>query len=159
MPLSGLALVSKRNKPLLVVPVGGSPATSPEEERDRVVELHLTVHASLDVVDENAAAGPHAAGPYLGLLTLVGRHATFAYVGPTGVKAVAVADAEAEPVPRDAEMRAVLAALYQAYADWTCNPFVVGDGSDEDPVPTPESGGYVALARRLARISQMPVGA
>ena len=123
-----------------------------------MVELHLALHASLDVLDEKAALGPHAAGPYVGLLTLVGRHAVFAYVGLTGVKSLAVVDPDADPAPRDAEMRTVLAALHAAYLDWTCNPFVVGDGSDDDPIPTPDSSGYAAFAKRVAKIAQMPVG-
>ena len=166
----GLGLVGKRNKPLLVVPVHGRSAptpASPEEARDRLVELHLAIHASLDVVEERAAAAASEAGPplqpYMGLLSLVGRYATFAFVGPTGVKAFVVLDADTDAHGdgsdatsggvKESEVRNVLVALHAAYQDWLCNPFVVGDGSDDDPVPTPESPGYAAFAKRIAKIA------
>ena len=139
--------------------------SAPDADRERAVEIHLAGHASLDLVDKRARQGPSAAGAYLGLLGLVGRFATYALVGPTGMKAFAVADAESDPAPRDPEMRAILVALHAAYQDWTCNPFVAGGGSasggwdaiEDDPVPRPEACGYAALVRRVARVGSMPV--
>ena len=145
--LLGLAIVAKSNKPILVISTGDEP----------LVKLHFTVYSSLDIVDERVASPPVL--NYLGLLGLSGSHATYAMIsGATCVKVFAVFDADAEPAPRDEDVRLLLSGVAAAYVDWACNPFVKLDKRGlavvDDPVPLEGGTGVSQLRKRLSMLVQ-----
>lgn len=123
-PVLGVGFVGKQNKPLFI--------RSFDEDAESDLEVNLTVHSCLDVIDERAEP---STTPYLGFLSLMGRHATYGYIGPTRVKVFCVLDADTEPAPREEEMKQLLHSLHHAYVDWLCNPFIEIDLADGDPVP------------------------
>jgi hypothetical protein len=145
--LIGVAIVGKKNKPLLVL---GEP--------EQLVGLNFTVHSCLDLVDERC--GVPLAQPYLGLLGLSGAHATYAmFAGATNLKIFAVMDADSEPAPKDEQVKGLLQALHACYVDWACNPFVKLDKRGlavvDDPVPLDGGPGVDVLRARIGRLMQM----
>jgi hypothetical protein len=137
-PIVGFGIVGKSNKPLFI--------HSFEDDKDSDLEVNLTIHSCLDVLDERAEANTTAW--YLGFLALMGRHSTFAMIGPTRIKVFCVLDADHEPTPKEEDMKKVLNAIHQAYVDWLCNPFVDITLGEGDPIP-PENSKYF-----LSRIKQ-----
>jgi hypothetical protein len=124
-PVLGVGFVGKNNKPLYI--------RSFDADNESDLEMNLTVHSCLDVVDERAEAGQVA--PYLGFLSLIGRFSVYGYIGPTRIKVFCVLDADFDPGPRDEDVSKLLQTLHHTYIDWLCNPFVEINLSEGDPVP------------------------
>ena len=123
-PIVGIAYVGKNNKPIYV--------HSFEDSQESDLDVNLTVHSCLDILDERADPSSPS---YLGFLALVGRHSTFAMTGSSRIKVFCVLDSDYEPTPRDEDMNKLLSSLHQAYVDWLSNPFVEISLTDGDPVP------------------------
>jgi hypothetical protein len=79
---------------------------------------------------------------------LMGRHATFAFIGPTRVKVFCILDADMEPTPREEEMKQLLYALHHAYVDWLCNPFIEINLADGDPIPNDQIDNFTKRIKR-----------
>ena len=147
-----VALVAKRNKPLLVYALDDEG----EPDAQQLTKLHFTVFAALDLVEEKLQTPPVL--NYLGLLGLSGTHATYALItGATCIKVFAVFNADGEPAPKDDDVRHMLTGVHAAYVDWACNPFVKldrrGAAVVDDPVPLLDSGpGAAVLKRRLSEL-------
>lgn len=147
-PILGVAIVGKKNQPLFVHSFEDG-----EEERD--LELNLTVHSMLDIIDERAQTATVTAEDnfYLGFLSLFGRFCTYAMMGPTLIKVFIVLDAEHEPTPKEENLKRVLFSLHLAYLDYICNPFV--DVSEDEENPTPALHDSPAFLKRVARICEL----
>jgi hypothetical protein len=137
----GVGFVGKDNKPLYI--------RSFDSDNESDLELNLTIHSCLDVVDERAEAGHSSA--YMGFLSLIGRFSVYGFIGPTRIKVFCVLDADYDPGPRDEDMSKVLFALHHAYIDWVCNPFVEINLGEGDPVPLELATNFVKRVRRACK--------
>ena len=136
-PVLGVGFVGKNNKPLFI--------RSFDEDAESDLEVNLTIHSCLDVIDERTDP---STGPYLGFLALMGRHSTFAFIGPTRIKVFCVLDADLEPTPREEDMKQLLQALHHAYIDWLCNPFIEINLAEGDPVPNDQIENFTKRIKR-----------
>lgn len=80
-PLHGIAIISKRNEPILIMSFMNNDGQ--DEGTDSQIELELTLHSNLDCVEERillnqnpASSSAASSNYYLGLLSLMGTHAT-----------------------------------------------------------------------------------
>lgn len=145
-PILGIAFIGKDDRPILILPCSS-------DDRELDLELNLTAHSCLDAIETRKELNNSAVTPYLGFLSLIGRHATYGFIGPTKVKVLAVFDADFEPAPKDEDLLGFLTQLHQAYMDWLCNPFVEVD-FERDSVPNEFGPGGKSLFARLKRICE-----
>ena len=122
----GLALISKKQNPILIVDL---------VEATQLRDLQLAFHSSLDIVEELLEA--HRDVPrrslFLGLLCLAGDFAIYGFVTATSIKVLLALDGEQAPPSQDVVKKA-LEGGFKAYQDFCLNPFVDISAS-EDPRP------------------------
>lgn len=155
MSILGVGYVGKRNQPLFV--------HSFDQSEGADLELNLTIHSMLDVVEERCSnqvftsttGGEEAF--YLGFLSLFGRFCTFGMMGPTLVKVFLVLDAEYEPTGKEEEIKRLLFSLHLAYLDFICNPFVELGASGEDNVDHAlyQSKSFVSKVSKICESNQL----
>ncbi|XP_059614368.1 trafficking protein particle complex subunit 2-like protein [Phlebotomus argentipes] len=112
-----IAIIGKDNSPLFI-------ATT---DLDRELELHYSVHASLDIIEEKCmpASGKQSVDSrdlYLGMLYSTETDKIYGYVTNTKTKFIIVIDSGNSAL-RENEVRSMFRNLHILYTDAICNPF------------------------------------